>query len=106
MGFVICTHLKVYASDTLTGSSEASQSEVLKQISVNQLTVGMFVHGFDAGWLSHPFWRGKFAITADAKIQEIKSCGLQDCWIDVSKGVDVPATPQPAAAPEPVRTAP
>jgi len=102
----MCTLLEVYASDNLTGSSEASQSEVLKKISVNQLTVGMFVHGFDAGWLSHPFWRGKFAITDDAKIQEIKSYGLQDCWIDVAKGVDVPASPQPAAVPERVRPAP
>ena len=77
---------------------------MLKKISVNQLTVGMFVHGFDAGWLSHPFWRGKFAITDPAKIGEIKSCGLQDCWIDISKGVDVPASPQPAVA-DPVRSA-
>lgn len=103
MGFVMRTLLEVNASDNLTGSSEASELRVLKKISVNQLTVGMFVHGFDAGWLSHPFWRGKFAITEDARIHEIKSCGLQDCWIDVSKGVDVAATPQPATS-EPVRS--
>ncbi len=75
---------------------------MLKKISVNQLTVGMFIHGFDGGWLSHPFWRGKFAITDDAQIQEIKSCALQDCWIDISKGLDVPTTPRSSAA-EPVR---
>src|SRR3569833_3631841 len=95
MWSVICTLLKVNASDTLTRSSEASQSEVLKKISVNQLTVGMFVHGFDAGWLSHPFWRGKFAISEPARIQEIKPSGAQHCWIDVSMGPDVPAAPAP-----------
>ena len=68
---------------------------MLKKISVNQLTVGMFVHGFDAGWLSHPFWRGKFAISEPARIQEIKASGVQHCWIDVSKGLDVPAAPAP-----------
>ena len=71
---------------------------MLKKISVNQLTVGMFVHGFDAGWLSHPFWRGKFTITDAARIQEIKSSGLRDCWIDVSKGSDVAVAVAPQAA--------
>src|ERR1700750_2910142 len=64
----------------------------------------MFVHGCDAGWLSHPFWRGKFALTDAARIEEIKASGLQDCWIDTSKGIDVPADaspPRPAVAARP-----
>src|SRR5580700_1597117 len=53
---------------------------VLKKIAVNQLTVGMFVHGFEENWLKHPFWRS-------------------NCLIDVSKGPDVPGQkPRDAAA--------
>ena len=63
---------------------------MLKKISVNQLTIGMFVHGFDAGWLDHPFWRGRILIKEPARLRAIQASGLQHCWIDISKGVDIP----------------
>jgi len=74
---------------------------------VNQLTVGVFVHGFDESWLKHPFWRSKFLIKDPAALREIQQSGIPHCWIDVSKGQDVtagrPAEPvvAPAAKPEP-----
>jgi putative nucleotidyltransferase with HDIG domain len=70
---------------------------VLKKVAVNQLTVGMFVHGFDEGWLKHPFWRTRFLIRDPARLREIQASGIQHCWIDVSQGADVPASPVPAA---------
>jgi HD-GYP domain-containing protein (c-di-GMP phosphodiesterase class II) len=69
---------------------------VLKKIRVSQLTMGMFVHGLDANWLKHPFWRSQFAITDPVRLRELHSSGIEHCWIDVSKGVDVPgSTPPP-----------
>jgi putative nucleotidyltransferase with HDIG domain len=72
---------------------------VLKKVAVNQLTVGMFVHGFEENWLKHPFWRNKFLIENPARLREIQQCGITHCLIDISKGPDVPAQkPRDAAA--------
>ena len=62
---------------------------MLKKIPVNQLTVGMFVQGFDESWLKHNFWRTKFVVKDDAALREIQKSGIPNCWIDVSKGADV-----------------
>jgi HD-GYP domain-containing protein (c-di-GMP phosphodiesterase class II) len=64
---------------------------VLKKIAVKQLTVGMFVHGFEESWLKHPFWRSKFLIEDPIRLREIQQSGITHCLIDVSKGPDVPA---------------
>ena len=63
---------------------------MLKKVAVKQLTVGMFVHGFEQNWLKHPFWRSKFLIENPARLREIQQCGITHCLIDVSKGPDVP----------------
>jgi cyclic di-GMP phosphodiesterase len=88
---------------------------VLKKIAVNQLTVGMFVHGFEENWLKHPFWRNQFLIKDPARLREIQQSGVQHCWIDISKGQDVPsdqprdpvtaAPAQPEQTPKPERRA-
>jgi HD-GYP domain-containing protein (c-di-GMP phosphodiesterase class II) len=62
---------------------------VLKKVAVNQLTVGMFVHGFDESWHKHPFWRNRFLIKNPSRLREVQASGIQHCWIDVSKGQDV-----------------
>jgi putative nucleotidyltransferase with HDIG domain len=81
---------------------------VLKKIPVKQLTVGMFVQGFDESWLKHNFWRTKFVIKDAATLREIQRSGVANCWIDVSKGTDVAAEkpPEPAAARQPAPAKP
>jgi cyclic di-GMP phosphodiesterase len=76
---------------------------VLKKIAVNQLTVGMFVHGFDENWIKHPFWRNQFLIKDLGRLREIYASGIEQCWIDISKGIDLPAQPtdKPAVAESP-----
>jgi len=64
---------------------------VLKKVAVNQLTVGVFVHGFDESWHKHPFWRNQFLIKDPARLREVQASGIQHCWIDLSKGLDVSA---------------
>ena len=64
---------------------------MLKRIAVKQLAVGMFVDGFDRAWLSHPFWRTRFAIKDEARLKEVQASGISHCWIDVSKGADLQA---------------
>ena len=80
---------------------------MLKKVPVNQLAVGVFVHGFDESWLKHPFWRSKFLIKDVSALREVQQSGIPSCWIDVSKGQDVPAEKAPqSAAPAPARQEP
>jgi HD-GYP domain-containing protein (c-di-GMP phosphodiesterase class II) len=73
---------------------------VLKKIPVSELTFGMYIHALDAAWLDHPFWRSRFLIKDAETLRKIQKCGVQHCWIDVSRGDDsVP--PAPAATSEP-----
>jgi putative nucleotidyltransferase with HDIG domain len=60
----------------------------------------MFVHGFDASWHKHPFWRSQFLIKDPSRLREVRTSGIPHCWIDVSKGLDVSTEKpqQPAAA--------
>ncbi len=68
---------------------------MLKKVAVKQLTVGVFVQGFDESWLKHPFWRNKFLIKDEAMLREVQQSGIPQAWIDISKGQDVPQTKEP-----------
>jgi HD-GYP domain-containing protein (c-di-GMP phosphodiesterase class II) len=73
---------------------------VLKKVAVNQVTVGMFVHGFDESWHKHPFWRTQFLIKDQSRLRELQASGIQHCWIDVAKGRDLSSEkpPEPVGA--------
>jgi HD-GYP domain-containing protein (c-di-GMP phosphodiesterase class II) len=64
---------------------------VLKRMGVNELTVGMFVHGFEGSWINHPFWRSRFLLTDATSLARVRDSGVEHCWIDTSKGADVTA---------------
>jgi len=66
----------------------------LKRIPVDQLRVGMHLHAFEGAWLTHPFWRTQFTIDDAATVRRVQASPVRECWIDASKGLDVP----PAAA--------
>jgi HD-GYP domain-containing protein (c-di-GMP phosphodiesterase class II) len=81
---------------------------MLKKIEVDQLRLGMHLHAFDGPWMDHPFWRTKFVIDDDADLVRVRASGIKQCWIDVSRGLDVVAEPAPPApqresAPPPAR---
>ena len=73
---------------------------MLKRVSVNELAVGMFVHGFDGSWLNHPFWRTRFLIEDLSSIAKVRESGIEGCWIDTSKGADVAVRAQTNLATE------
>jgi len=67
----------------------------IKKIRISELRLGMFLHGFDDAWIKHPFWKSKFLLRDYADLQAAKTCGIETCWIDTSKGKDVlPAGPE------------
>lgn len=87
---------------------------MLKKISVTDLRLGMHLHALEASWLDHPFWRSKFVLTDMADLEAVRRSGSKQCWIDVSKGLDVdvpdhappaqPAPQRPATVPSPAPT--
>jgi HD-GYP domain-containing protein (c-di-GMP phosphodiesterase class II) len=75
-----------------------------KRISIDQLRVGMYLAGIEGRWLDHPFWRTRFLIRDEMTLAKLKASGLRECFIDPSKGEDVPV-PLPGTAAEPVAVA-
>lgn len=49
----------------------------------------MHLHEMCGAWLDHPFWKTKFVLQDPADLNKLKLSGIQECWIDVSKGLDV-----------------
>jgi HD-GYP domain-containing protein (c-di-GMP phosphodiesterase class II) len=74
---------------------------MLKKIPVERLALGMHLHGLDAAWVDHPFWRNRFTLADPADLAAIHASGVRECWIDVSKGDDVAAAPPPPAVESP-----
>ncbi|VZQ92609.1 Uncharacterised protein [Escherichia coli] len=76
---------------------------MLKRISVQHLTLGMYLHQFCGSWMDHPFWRTGFVLKDPADLSRIHGTAIQEVWIDVSKGLDVASgveavTPEEAEA--------
>lgn len=59
--------------------------------------------------MDHPFWRSRFVIEEAGDLKRLHECGVAECWIDVSLGVDIGVALQPASiqpAREPVAPLP
>lgn len=64
---------------------------MLKRIAVSDLCLGMYINEFCGSWMEHPFWKAKFLLENDKDLQRIRDSGIDELWIDVSKGLDLPA---------------
>jgi len=62
---------------------------MLKKIGVKQLQVGMHLHELCGSWMDHPFWKTKFVIKDPRDLRRIIESGIQEVWIDDSKGLGV-----------------
>ncbi len=74
----------------------------LKKIAVSRLQLGMYLHALEGDWLAHPFWKSRFLLKDPADLKRLHDSTVQDCWIDIRRGLDLPAAPpaeQPAAVP-------
>ena len=88
---------------TFTGLSCLSNAAMLKKITVDELRLGMYLHGLCGSWVDHPFWKSSFELRSAADLALLRESSVRECWIDVSKGLDlVPA----AAPPEPSASLP
>ncbi len=64
---------------------------MLKKIGVEHLRVGMHLEELCGSWMEHPFWRTKFVIKDPKDIHLIVESGISEVWIDIDKGIDIPA---------------
>ncbi len=64
---------------------------MLKKVGVEHLQLGMHIHELCGSWMEHPFWRTKFILDDPQDIRRITESGIKEVWIDVKKGIDVPA---------------
>ena len=71
---------------------------MLKKIQIKQLKLGMHLHALEGAWLNHPFWKTKFVLTDPSDLDKLLASGVEDCWIDTRKGVDVAPVAPPARA--------
>lgn len=82
---------------------------MLKKIPVSDARLGMYLHKLEGAWIDHPFWKSRFVLDDAADLRALRASGIKDCWIDVSKGLDVaqgtPAQPAPAGGPAPATVA-
>ncbi|MGC3973804.1 MAG: DUF3391 domain-containing protein [Nitrospira sp.] len=69
-----------------------------KRISIDQLTVGMFIAGLDQPWYRTPFLIHKWLVSDCNDIVQLKRHGIEIVTIDTDRGLDVGAVP--VAAPE------
>ncbi|MRR50312.1 MAG: HD-GYP domain-containing protein [Rhodocyclaceae bacterium] len=76
-------------TDVAPTTAEPAAEPHLRQVSVDQLRPGMFVHDLQKGWLTHFIWRKQFAIKETADINRLKSEGIREVVIDTRRGDDV-----------------
>ncbi len=70
---------------------------MLKKIPVHQARVGMHLHKLEGPWIHHPFWNTRFVIESGDELARLQGSGVAECWIDVSRGLDVAPASAPAA---------
>ena len=59
-----------------------------KKIRVEKVRLGMYIHELCGSWMDHPFWRKSFLLDKDADLNTLRSCGIQEVWIDPARGLD------------------
>lgn len=62
---------------------------MLKKIRVEDARLGMYLQEICGSWMEHPFWKKSFKLTDPKDLQTLRTCGVQELWIDTNKGLDV-----------------
>lgn len=71
---------------------------MLRKISIDELTVGMFLHEVVGDVINQSLWKVGFKLQHIADLKRIKASGLAEVYIDTSKGLDVICQPIPSEA--------
>lgn len=60
-----------------------------KKIPVHNIRIGMYIQELCGSWMEHPFWKKSFLLETPEDLNTLQTCGIQEVWIDTSKGIDV-----------------
>jgi len=60
-----------------------------KKIPVKNIRLGMYIQELCGSWMDHPFWKKSFLLESSEDLNTLQTCGIQEVWIDTSKGIDV-----------------
>jgi putative nucleotidyltransferase with HDIG domain len=63
---------------------------MIKLVPAHDLKVGMYVHHLNCEWMAHPFVRPRFKLACDADIEKIRGAGINEIYIDTTRGLDAP----------------
>lgn len=69
------------------------KNTVIKKITIEQLKPGIYIHDLDVSWLKHPFIRNRLLIKDEVMVEKIREMGIQEMYIDTTKGLDVYEAP-------------
>lgn len=86
-----------------------STRKPLKEISISELTTGMFVVKMDISWLDNPFFSPSRRIKTEKDIAMLQKAGAKRITIDPNKGPDIEETDDSSPTPQlntPVNKAP
>ena len=76
----------------MSSLAQGLQKTMRKQISIDQLKIGMKVEKLDRSWLATPFLHNKFTITSAQQIEQLYASGVQQ--IDVEIEIEIEGVPQ------------
>ncbi len=76
----------------------------IKQVRVDQLRPGMYIHDLNCGWLQHGFLRPQFLLRSDGQIEKMHRQGMHEVYIDTDRGADLPGAPTQAEVKRAVQT--
>jgi len=60
-----------------------------KKIPVGSIRTGMYIQELCGSWMDNPFWKKSFLLESPEDLNTLHTCGIQEVWIDTSKGIDV-----------------
>jgi putative nucleotidyltransferase with HDIG domain len=72
---------------------------LLKQITVDELRPGMFIHKLEVWWIKDTRIHNQMLVTDPRQIEMLRNEGIQQLWIDLNKSLQAPAAPPPAKKP-------
>jgi hypothetical protein len=58
-----------------------------RQISPEDVRLGMYIRSFGGSWFSHPFWRAKFVLQTADDVARVRLSGVPFVVIDETLGV-------------------
>jgi len=71
----------------------ANAKPMIRKIKVQDLTLGMYIQDLNCEWMDHSFLRNHFMLRHEGDLEQIRSAGIRELYIDTLKGIDVPSAP-------------